>query len=190
MLDVLVVDDLVAMRELLRLALELMGYDVAEAADGAAALAYLRATPRRTIVVLDSLLPDVDGVELLELIASDPRLAYEHTYLLMIDHQWALPDHSGAVLAALRVPLLFKPFDLNTMFESIAHLAARVRTMGMKSADSADDERGSAASTPRSLPQSHRGTRCRRAARPRSRCRRRGRESARRGPRHRAHPPT
>jgi len=76
--DVLVVDDQVAMRELLRLALDLKGYDTAEAPDGAAALAHLRATPRRTIVVLDSLLPDMDSIALLEVIASDPRLAYGH----------------------------------------------------------------------------------------------------------------
>jgi CheY-like chemotaxis protein len=124
-MDVLVVDDQVAMRELLRLALDLMGYDVAEAAEGAATLTYLRATPRRTIVVLDSPLPDIDGISLLEVIAADPRLAYGHTYLLMVDEHYLLPNHAHVVLAALGIPLLFKPFDLDALFEAVGHLARR-----------------------------------------------------------------
>jgi len=186
-MDVLVVDDQMGMRELLRLALDLMGYDVAEAADGATALAYLRATPRRTIVVLDSLLPDMDGIALLEVIASDPRLAYGHAYLLMVDQHHLLPDYAHAVLAALRVPLLFKPFDLDTLFEAVGHLARPLRTTGMTSAHQPYDVRGPAASIPQSHPWSLRLLRCHPSARPRSHCRRRGQELARRAPRRRAH---
>jgi CheY-like chemotaxis protein len=180
--DVLVVDDQVAMRELLRLALDLMGCDVAEAADGAVALAHLRATPRRTIVVLDSLLPDMDSIALLEVIASDPRLAFDHAYLLMVDKRHLLPEYAHTVLAALGVPLLFKLFDLDMLFEAVAYLGRHWHTTGIRSADSTSGKRGLRAATP----QSHRRLQRHQAARLRSRCRRRGQESARRAPRRRA----
>src|SRR5262249_43026689 len=127
-MDVLVVDDHPAMRELPELVLDRMGYEIARSAGAAAALTYLRQTRRPTIVVLNSVLPEIDSVELLEVIVSDLRLAYGHAFLLMIDQLDALPGHAHNVLSALGVPLLFKPFDLDTLFEAIAHLAARLST--------------------------------------------------------------
>jgi CheY-like chemotaxis protein len=104
--------------------LEDMGYDVAEATDGPGALAYLRGTPRRTVVLLDLLLPDMTGVEVLEAVARDPRLSYAHAYLLMTGQHRALPECAHPLLAALGVPVVYKPFDLDTLFEVVARLAA------------------------------------------------------------------
>lgn len=58
--DVLVVDDDPGIRSLVRLVMESEGLTVDEAADGRAALSYLRAaTPR--CVILDVMMPGVDG---------------------------------------------------------------------------------------------------------------------------------
>ncbi len=61
---VLVVDDEPAIRRVLRAYLERDGFDVAEAADGVAALAAVR-TRRPDALLLDIGLPDLDGLEVM-----------------------------------------------------------------------------------------------------------------------------
>lgn len=72
---ILVVDDNEALRENLAEALQLEGYEVAMAADGHGALAALAADPRFAAVLLDLMMPGMDGRELLSRIRGDPRLA-------------------------------------------------------------------------------------------------------------------
>ncbi len=62
-MNVLVVDDERAVRESLRRALELEGYQVELAADGDEALVRLAARAEPDAVVLDLLMPSVDGLE-------------------------------------------------------------------------------------------------------------------------------
>lgn len=53
--------------------LERAGYGVEHAADGSAALALLKNDPLPALVLLDVMLPKIDGFELLRLIRSNPR---------------------------------------------------------------------------------------------------------------------
>ena len=62
-MKILVVDDERAVRDALRRALELEGYEVALAADGAEALAPARGERKPDAVVLDVLMPGIDGLE-------------------------------------------------------------------------------------------------------------------------------
>ena len=62
-MKILVVDDERAVRDSLRRALELEGYDVELAADGAEALYRLEANGQPDAVVLDVLMPGADGLE-------------------------------------------------------------------------------------------------------------------------------
>jgi len=64
--SILVVDDDPEMRDMTRRMLERMGITVHEAADGAAALAWLEANPRPSIILLDLMMPEVDGFEVLD----------------------------------------------------------------------------------------------------------------------------
>ena len=66
---VLVVDDEPHIRTVLRGYLEAEGFEVAEAADGEAALAALRENPP-DLVLLDVMLPDMDGLEVLRRLRS------------------------------------------------------------------------------------------------------------------------
>jgi CheY-like chemotaxis protein len=69
---VLVVDDHQSFRRLARRLLETGGFTVVdEAGDGASALAAVRAL-RPEVVLLDVLLPDTTGIELAEVLASEP----------------------------------------------------------------------------------------------------------------------
>lgn len=59
--SVLVVDDDVDLQDLLRVALETDGYDVAAVSNGREALHYLRSHAETCIVLLDIMLPVMDG---------------------------------------------------------------------------------------------------------------------------------
>jgi DNA-binding response OmpR family regulator len=72
--SVLVVDDDPAILRVLRLNLELEGYDVDTACNGAEALEYLE-RGRHDIVVLDVMMPKVDGFEVLRRIRENPGIA-------------------------------------------------------------------------------------------------------------------
>jgi CheY-like chemotaxis protein len=72
---ILVVDDNDALRENLAEALELEGYEVATASDGAGAIARLADDAAFAAVLLDLMMPGMDGREVLGKIRDDPRLA-------------------------------------------------------------------------------------------------------------------
>jgi CheY-like chemotaxis protein len=70
-LEVLVVEDDDAIREVLRDLLEGAGYVVQGARDGPVALAILRASERGLLVLLDNLLPGLNGAEVLAALDGD-----------------------------------------------------------------------------------------------------------------------
>jgi CheY-like chemotaxis protein len=74
MKTVCVVDDDPDTREALRLVLELSGYDVIEASDGAMALAELH-RQHAGVILLDLMMPGMTGSEFLERQHADPELA-------------------------------------------------------------------------------------------------------------------
>ena len=71
---VLVVEDDEEVRESLTEALADEGYSVSSAANGAEALALLAASGKPCIVLLDLMMPVMDGWEFLQRIEKDPRL--------------------------------------------------------------------------------------------------------------------
>jgi CheY-like chemotaxis protein len=73
--QVLVVDDDDATRAVVALALRQTGYEVALAANGREALDLLRQGPRQALILLDLLMPVMDGWRFLEEQRGDPRLA-------------------------------------------------------------------------------------------------------------------
>jgi CheY-like chemotaxis protein len=72
---ILVVDDSAALRENLQECLELEGYEVMVAKDGATALETLSSGPLPAVVLLDLVMPGMDGRELVTRIRANPRLA-------------------------------------------------------------------------------------------------------------------
>lgn len=103
----LVVDDDAMNRMVLQRSLEREGHAVRVAADGRAALELLRSEPF-DIVLLDVLMPEMDGLELLELIQSDDEL--RATPVIMIS---ALED-MASVARCIELgaeDYLPKPFD-------------------------------------------------------------------------------
>lgn len=73
---ILVVDDDVDMQELLRVALRFDGYDVASARTGRDALDYLRSHAETCAILLDLMLPGMDGAQFRALQRRDRSLAW------------------------------------------------------------------------------------------------------------------
>ena len=71
---ILVVDDESNIRLMLRLALRASGHEVETAADGPEALEKFGQGVEFDLVLLDLIMPEMDGFELLSLMKDDPRL--------------------------------------------------------------------------------------------------------------------
>jgi two-component system response regulator MprA len=113
--DVLVVDDDADIRYALKTVLELEGYHVALAANGREAWEWLQSAPLPALILLDLMMPVMNGTELLGLVRTDTRLRSVPVVLVT-----AFGSLAQSV-AAKSQGLLGKPFDV----EQILGLASR-----------------------------------------------------------------
>ena len=81
----LVVDDDQQVRLLVRAALEIEGWEVFEAVSGAEALELLRWPPFPNVVLLDVLMPEPDGIEVLRALKAAPIT--QHVPVVMLSAQ-------------------------------------------------------------------------------------------------------
>jgi two-component system, OmpR family, response regulator MprA len=115
---VLVVDDDKGIRDLLQMALESEGYQVAAAADGATAIEFLTSAEDAWIVLLDIMMPGMDGLEVcVRLCGAGPRAA-RHRVALMTAGRPQLRDYPPPARMVLS-----KPFRLHTLHDLVAALA-------------------------------------------------------------------
>jgi two-component system response regulator MprA len=124
---ILVVDDERAVRESLRRALELEGYEIELAADGREALERLEAESQPDVLVLDVLMPGVDGLEVCRRL----RRAGSRLPVLMLTARDAV-ENRVAGLDAGADDYVTKPFALE-------ELLARIRALLRRTTDGADD---------------------------------------------------
>jgi two-component system, OmpR family, response regulator MprA len=116
---VLVVDDERAVRESLRRALELEGYEIELAADGQEALYRLDSDAQPDALVLDVLMPGVDGLE----VARTIRRSGNRVPILMLTARTQVEDRVEGLDAGAD-DYLTKPFALE---ELLARLRALLR---------------------------------------------------------------
>ncbi len=115
---ILVVDDEPGMRDVLELGLPQHGFEVRCAADGPSALAVLRSAWRPDAIVLDILMPKVDGMALIPMVR---RLT--EAPIVMLSARSEVGDKVAALTAGAD-DYVAKPFDLT---ELAARLHSRVR---------------------------------------------------------------
>jgi two-component system response regulator MprA len=119
---ILVVDDEPAVREAIRRALELEGYSVELAADGVEAIERLEETPDPDAILLDVLMPRVDGIEVCRRL----RLAGRRLPVLMLTARAEVSDRVAGLDAGAD-DYVVKPFALE---ELLARLRALLRRSG------------------------------------------------------------
>lgn len=123
---VLVVDDDAAIRWLVHAALEEAGYTVSEAPDGKPALEHLQASQEDMVVVLDLMMPGMDGLTLLERIAADASFARRHAYVVMTACRQPFPMPVVNVFKQLGVRVMQKPFELDVLTATVEQAANRL----------------------------------------------------------------
>lgn len=126
MVSVLVADDDQSIREVIALALEGEGYPVSAVTDGETLLASLRSSPQRLVVLIDRLMPRMNGIDVLRVVTADETLRERHAYALSTAASASLTREERALLASLNALVLPKPFDLDRLYSTVATLAARI----------------------------------------------------------------
>lgn len=119
MAHILVVDDDQDIRDAVRFILEDAGHEVEEASDGRSALQMLRDCPTPLVVLLDLLIPQLSGIELLEEVIADPQLKARHAYLLMTADNATLRQKAEQLAPELPAQFIGKPFDLDNLLAMI-----------------------------------------------------------------------
>ena len=125
MTRVLVVDDDAAIRETMRIVLEDMDYTVEEASDGEQALTLLHANPEPAVVLLDLMMPRLDGSAVLRLVAEDAALR-RNVFLLVTANAQTLSTNFLALLTRLSVEVLRKPFDIDVLLDTVERASLRL----------------------------------------------------------------
>lgn len=116
---VLVVEDDEVIRSLIALNLELEGFEVSTAGDGAEALSLVKDVDP-VVVTLDAMMPNVDGYEAIRRLRADPDTA--HVKVLMVSARAQERDLQRA--AGLGVDsYLTKPFDPAELVTAVRRLA-------------------------------------------------------------------
>jgi CheY-like chemotaxis protein len=123
----LIVDDDAPTREAMRIILEDdAGYSVIEASNGIDALVLLRESSAPLVVLLDVLMPQLGGEEVLRAVLRDRHLRRRHTFILVS----ALAHLSRRLrlqrlLRALAIEVVTKPFDIADLEQAVARAQMR-----------------------------------------------------------------
>src|SRR5919109_961159 len=114
--QVLVVDDDEGIRELVAMALSSAGYYVMSSPDGAAALELL-ATSQPAVILLDMMMPNVDGWEFARLYEQRPG---PHAPIIVVTAARSAEARAAEIKADA---WLAKPFHLDVLFACVERFA-------------------------------------------------------------------
>ena len=117
---VLVVDDDDDIRDVLALALDVMGYQVETARDGADAIEHLSTGSPPIAILLDMMMPKMDGEAVLDRLRRSSRLS-EIPVILLSGHNAARQKAEELHAAAC----LVKPIDLDQLIDAVKLVTAK-----------------------------------------------------------------
>jgi DNA-binding response OmpR family regulator len=116
---VLLAEDEPNIVESLTFLLERSGFEVVSETDGARALASVQADPP-DVLVLDVMLPSLDGLEILRSLRADPRCA--HVPVLMLTAKGQREDRENALSNGANM-FVTKPFSNAELIAAVKELA-------------------------------------------------------------------
>lgn len=115
-MDILFVEDDADIRLLASIALvEIGGFSVTEAENGREALSYLN-THRPDLILMDMMMPELDGMSTLKSIKAMPNLAKIPVIFMTARVQ---PDEIKNYIASGALGVIIKPFDPMTLVEQV-----------------------------------------------------------------------
>jgi CheY-like chemotaxis protein len=115
---ILIVDDDEDLREVMALAVGSLGYEVETARDGAEAMQHLNEGPRPALILLDMMMPEMDGEAVLSAVRHDDNFADIPVVLIS--------GHIGASQKADELHAngcLTKPLELDTLARTVERFA-------------------------------------------------------------------
>jgi two-component system response regulator MprA len=115
--NVLIVEDDDDIRDMVDLLLTSRGYRVANAADGVEALALMEDGLNPDLILLDLMMPRMDGEELVRQLRVAGRL--DGIPLVVMSGHHSVHDKARELAAAASLP---KPVELTTLLETVARL--------------------------------------------------------------------
>jgi CheY-like chemotaxis protein len=113
---ILICEDDDGIRELLVEAIQEEGFSVHAARNGREALELLSSRQGRYLVLLDLMMPDISGYEILERMAADPQLPAEHVVIVLSATGFIRPVSPDVIQKRLIRGFLKKPFELDDLF--------------------------------------------------------------------------
>jgi two-component system nitrogen regulation response regulator GlnG len=125
--SVLVIEDDTDVRDLLALVLRDAGHVVQTARDGLEGMAVLLKSPHPLVVLLDLLMPRISGEVFLHLVAEGTAALARHAYILVTALARTLPHDLFQLLKRVDVPLVAKPFDIDTIVTAVDVAGAGLR---------------------------------------------------------------
>ena len=118
----LVVDDDREHRDIVAQAVLEAGWEVRTATDGEAALASLESAPRPTLVLLDMLMPRMDGAEVLARLRDHPDREIARVPVVIMT---GMPHHARALLLPYTADgMLVKPFALKDLRATLSYFSS------------------------------------------------------------------
>jgi CheY-like chemotaxis protein len=117
---ILVVDDDADSRFMLRMILEPAGHEVVEAADGEAALGFIKPNSLPDVITTDLTMPILNGAGLIERLRSEPRTASIPIVVVSADPYAARVLQASGLVEAV----VIKPFDAAVLAACIRSIAA------------------------------------------------------------------
>jgi CheY-like chemotaxis protein len=130
MAQVLVVEDDETTRQGVSDWLDLEGHEVVTVSGGVDGLRMLREATQPLVVVLDDLMPDLRGLEVLRtLVGQDQSAATRHRFILVTASSIRLARDPEATkfLLSHHIPVLDKPFSLDRLYDLVAQAAADLK---------------------------------------------------------------
>jgi CheY-like chemotaxis protein len=121
--QILVADDDTDIRETLRLILEETGFPLIEVTNGTDVLAELRAAPYHLIVLLDLLMPELDGEAVLRAVLADQRLARQHAFIVLTAANDQRISAVEPFQSLLPLRIVHKPFDVDDVLDAVRQAA-------------------------------------------------------------------
>jgi CheY-like chemotaxis protein len=123
---VLVIEDDVSTRDFLCDLFGVEGYSVVAAAEGAAGLEVLRTSQSRLVVIVDHRLPDMSGMDILRVVATNTHLRQTYAYVMVTADAHRFSASDQAIQQELHIPVIAKPFDIEVLLDAVAQAQLRL----------------------------------------------------------------
>ena len=116
---ILIVDDSISLRTVVKIALERAGYAVLEAEDGRQALAALEKAGKVHLIVSDVNMPNMDGITFVKHLKQHPRHKFAPVVMLTTEGQDAKKEEGRAAGAKAWI---VKPFNPPQLLDAVSKL--------------------------------------------------------------------